>query len=426
MELLHHARRTRRRSFVAVLLALTLVAAACGSSDDEDDEDTEVGETTEETSAPAKGTPLRIGWIGTETSAQGAASKQGSDTMDAWIKQTNASGGVEGHPVEAFFADDKGDPAVGLAAVKDLVENKKVIAIVGSSAGTTQQTWAPYVLEKRIPVVNGSRIDALWFSNPMFFPIGGTVITNIWGQMKAASVAGAKKVAVILCTEVAACAQAQGLFKSMAEANGLEVAYNALASQSQASYTAECLAAKNAGAEAVAAFVNGVVFARDCSRQGFKPIWINSSSGPTAATIKSAPELGNTAGSAGSWLCLDPKVTGTDELYAALKKHHPDWAPGGKQFDQAADAICGAWVGGKAFAKAIANAGVTANATVTSDDVIKGLSMFKEETLGGLAPKITLSDGTKPNPQQKCVFLYKWKGTKLSAVPKPDELTCQP
>ncbi len=57
------------------------------------------------------------------------------------MKWTNSHGGINGHPVDvvAEYADDKADPAVGLAAVKDLVENQHVIAIVGSSAGNTQQ-----------------------------------------------------------------------------------------------------------------------------------------------------------------------------------------------------------------------------------------------------------------------------------------------
>ena len=88
--------------------------------------------------------------------------------------------------------------------------------------------------------------------------------------------------------------------------------------------------------------------------------------------------------------------------------------------------MCVGWIGGLGFAKAIENAAVSATATVTNEDVIKGLAMFSGETLGGLAAPVTLSDGTKPNPQNKCVFLYKWTGQNFSSVPAGGAPTCMP
>jgi branched-chain amino acid transport system substrate-binding protein len=328
--------------------------------------------------------------------------------------------------VKAYYVDDKADPAVGLAGVKDLVENKHVIALVGDAAGSTEQTWADYVLSKRIPVIHDQLIDAVWFTNPMFYPLGGTVVTNIWGQMKSAAAQGATKVGIVLCTEVAACAQAQPLFQADAKAVGLDPVYSALASQTQASYTAECIAAKKSGAQAMAAFINTVVMSRDCARQDFKPIYINSGGAPTLATIKSAPDLGNSVGSSPDFLCQDTNIAAAKDFYAALKQYHSEWAPGGSKRDQFAEPICSAWVGGLGFAKAIENAAVSATATVTNEDVIKGLAMFNGETLGGLSVPVTLSDGTKPNPQNKCVFLYKWTGQSFSSVPAGGAPTCMP
>jgi branched-chain amino acid transport system substrate-binding protein len=274
--------------------------------------------------------------------------------------------------------------------------------------------------EKKVPVVGGSLIDATWFTNPMFFPMGGSVIADIWGQMKSAAVAGAKKVGIVLCTEAAACAQAAPLFESMAKSVGLEVVYNALASGTQASYTAECLKAKQAGATFVATFVNAVVFARDCGRQDYHPSWINADLGPTLQTIKQVPEFNDIVGATSLWPCLDQTLPAAKDLFAALKQYHPSWTPGGKDYDTFSGPICAAWAGGMGFAKAIANSGVTADAAVTSADVIKGLSMFKNEDLGGMTPGITLGDGTAPSPEQKCTFLYTWKDSKFAATPGPN------
>jgi branched-chain amino acid transport system substrate-binding protein len=230
----------------------------------------------------------------------------------------------------------------------------------------------------------------------------------------------------VLCTEAAACAQAQELFKADARSVGLDPVYNALASQTQASYTAECLAAKASGAQAMAVFVNNVVFARDCARQGYTPQYISAGMGPTLATIKTQPELGNSANSQPDFQCLDTTIPAAKDFYAALKAYHPEYAPGGSKRDQVGGALCISWIGGVGFAKAIENANVAPSATATNEDVIKGLAMFQGETLGGLAAPITLSDGTKPNPQNKCVHLSQWKDQKFSSVPSPGAYTCQP
>ncbi|HEY2333158.1 MAG TPA: ABC transporter substrate-binding protein [Acidimicrobiales bacterium] len=403
-------------------VALALVAAACGSS-------SKPAASTGTTLPPPTGTPIKIGWIGTLTSATVSGPNESKDTMDTWVKWTNSHGGLNGHPVQVVaYADDKADPAVGLAAIHDMVDNQHVVALVGTQGGNTQQTWAPYVLSKRIPVIGAALIDATWFTNAMFYPSGGSVVTNIWGQMKSAAVNGNKKVAVVLCTENPACAQAQPLFTKNATDVGMQMVYNALASQTQVSYTAECLAAKNAGATAIANYTNSVVMAKDCARQNYNPDWINAG-GPNLSIIKQVPALGKTVGSAEQWNCWDQTIDlqTAKDLRAAQQQYHPEWTPTGKNADIALGG-CGIWASGVEFAKAISNANVAPTATVTNEDVIKGLSMFNKETLGGIVPPLTFSDGSKPNPQVTCAFLYKWDNLKMVSVKGPDGnlWTCNP
>ncbi len=402
-------------------MALALVAAACGSS-------SKPAASTGTTQPPPTGTPLKIGWIGTLTSSTVSGPNQSKDTMEAWASWTNTHGGLNGHPVEVAYADDKADPAVGLAAIHDMVDNQHVVALVGTQGGNTQQTWAPYVLSKRIPVIGAALIDATWFTNAMFYPSGGSVVTNIWGQMKSAAVNGNKKVAVVLCTENPACAQAQPIFTKNATDVGMQMVYNALASQTQVSYTAECLAAKNAGATAIANYTNSVVMAKDCARQNYNPDWINAG-GPNLSIIKQVPALGKTVGSAEQWNCWDQTIDlqTAKDLRAAQQQYHPEWTPTGKNADIALGG-CGIWASGVEFAKAISNANVAPTATVTNEDVIKGLSMFNKETLGGIVPPLTFSDGSKPNPQVTCAFLYKWDNLKMVSVKGPDGnlWTCNP
>jgi branched-chain amino acid transport system substrate-binding protein len=377
--------------------------------------------------AKLSGTPLLIGSIMQETSSTTATrATEGEDALNAWVKWTNTHGGINGHPVKVFILDDKGDPAVGFSEAKTLVETDHVIAIVGQQAAVSDATWAPYVVQQRMPVIGGQQTQGLFFTNPMFYPVGGDVVANIWGQMKSAAVQGVKKVGVVLCTESPACAQAQAIFKADAQSVGMDPVYNTLASATQPSYTAECLAAKQSGATAVAAFVNDVVLSRDCARQNFKPKWINADEGPTIATILAAPALGNAVGSSEHWNCRGPQTSQTKAYNLAMAKYAPQWLKGGSKYATGGIVDCSVWDAAMGFRKAILNSNVAPSATATNEDVIKGLAKFQGETLGGFSPPMTYSDGSKPNPRAKCTYLYKYKGTTLIPVPGTTKYTCQP
>src|ERR1700712_4090320 len=95
-------RLSRTTAAVVITLALAMVATACGSSSKSD-----AGGDTGTTQPAATGTALKIGWIGTLTTATGTTPNGGKEAMDAWVKATNASGGIAGHPVSVVFADDK-------------------------------------------------------------------------------------------------------------------------------------------------------------------------------------------------------------------------------------------------------------------------------------------------------------------------------
>jgi branched-chain amino acid transport system substrate-binding protein len=406
--------RIARIGAMAILLSVVVpIAALAGSGT--------------ATASSAKGTPIVIGSIQDETGAAGGTGSltQGADTLNAWTEWTNAHGGINGHPVKLIVLDSKNDPAVGLADAMTLVQSDHAVAVVGIG-GATDQTWAPYLLAQKVPVIGGQQIDAEWFTNAMFYPVGGTVISDIWGIEKAAALEGVKKAGVLLCTSTPACAQAEPLFKADATSVGIDLVFDSAASATQPSYTAECLAAKQAGAQAMAAFVNDVVLARDCARQNFKPKWQNADGGPGGSTIASSPALGNAVGSSDHFLCLGPQTAQIAQYTNVMKKYAPQWLPGGKKYASGTDADCAEFEAALAFRQAIVNADVAPKATVTTADVIRGLSMFKGETLGGYAPPLTFGNGTAPNTQEKCVYLYKWKGTKFIPLEGVTKYTCQP
>jgi len=378
-----------------------------------------------------KGSPLLIGALETQTGAAGATGKitTATDTLAAWAKWTNAHGGIAGHPVKVTVLNDKADPAQAKADLKELVEQDNVLAIVGSNATATEPGWKDYVDSQKVPVIGGTQYSANWFTDGLFYPVTTTVITNIWAQMFAAKNAGKTKLAALTCSNSTVCQAAVPIIKSAAVDNGVDVVYNQLADANAVNYTPQCLAMKDAGATVMSPQgVNNVTLIRDCDRQNFHPLIITTNYGYNLQQLQTTPQL---VGLVGPSPQISPynQYPATKDFFSAMKKYAPAYAPGGKQYINGAmlPAIA-AWQAGQVFAMGIKKSGATSSSQPTRADLMKGLSTFKNETLGGSNPPLTYTDGTTPNPQVKCFYLYKTgKGKyidyKQGSVPK---LYCQP
>ncbi len=88
-------------------------------------------------------------------------------------------------------------------------------------------------------------------------------------------------------------------------------------------------------------------------------------------------------------------------------------------------AAIGAFEAAQAFAKAVENADIPVTATVSRADLIRGLSKFKDEKLGGTSPPLTYGDGTSPNPPVKRFYVYRTTdehGLRNDPAPHPQAL----
>jgi branched-chain amino acid transport system substrate-binding protein len=412
-----HDRRHRGR--LPALIALAAIAAsviAVGAGT--------AGAATASAKKP-KGTELLIGQVSSQTSPTLATpNTEAADTISAWVKWTNANGGINDHVVRAIVKDDKTDPAVAKQVVQELVETDKVLAIVGETASANDSAWQQYTRDQKVPVIGGNPYSTFWFTNPMWYPASTTVVSGLYGQIDAvAKLSSAKTIGFIACAETPQCIQALPVFKGFAEPLGLKFVYEKVAPAQAPSYTAECLGAKQAGAQALfPAGLNNATFIRDCERQDYRPVYITSQgtlNEQTAAENPSMTAVGNVWNF--PWFKQFPE---TKDYFAAMKKYYPEYLKKDYTKD-ATNAGPIVWTSLEAFKKAIENANVAPTATATRADVIRGLSMFKGETLGGIMAPLTYSDGNAPNPQQKCYYLVSVKKGKYQA-PNGLEYACQP
>ena len=164
----------RKLKILASVAIAGAMLAACSSSSDEEASDTTAASadaaTTEAAvveSAPADtgatdttvaaaaettesdGTPIVIGGVGTLTGFAGV-----DDGVKARLERANADGGVAGHPIEYLgTTDDGGDAAKNDATVRELIQQKKVDAVVPVVPTNLQASTAQFMLDENIPYV---------------------------------------------------------------------------------------------------------------------------------------------------------------------------------------------------------------------------------------------------------------------------------
>jgi branched-chain amino acid transport system substrate-binding protein len=118
--------------------------------------------------------PVRVGF-GSAMSGPSAITGEGvmwAGTMV--VEEINARGGIAGHKVEAFFADNKGTPGEAVSAVRKLVDVDKVDVIIGQTHSGACLGALPIIKELQVPMV----IEAC--SNPKIRELLGKG-GNDWG-----------------------------------------------------------------------------------------------------------------------------------------------------------------------------------------------------------------------------------------------------
>jgi branched-chain amino acid transport system substrate-binding protein len=267
---------------------------------------------------------------------------------------------------------------------------------------------------QRVPLIGGVDFDPGWTQNPVLFPTATTLNSVIYSIVDSTKILGAKSFGDMYDPGQASAAGAVSYYKQTAQALGMTWAGSFPASTSAPNYTAPCIAAQQARAEAIElAYAPEPIptIGMDCARQGYHPIY-GIADGTWISQFTSVPGLANAGGPvfAFPWFYNGPQT-------ASFRSAIANYAPGIKQDDFIAET----WLALTAFQKAAANV----SDTPTSANILQGLWSFRHETLGGLAASpLTYTQGN-PASQNKCWFIIQIKGGTFTT---PNGLTpsCQP
>jgi branched-chain amino acid transport system substrate-binding protein len=369
--------------------------------------------------APTGGskTTIALGSFGTQTGPIGRILLPVPQGARAWAADVNARGGLAGHPVKLILADDGGDPNKALSIVRRMVEEDKVLAFYAEFGPTTIQAALPYLEQKQIPVIGGCNCFQGAAESPMVFQVGiGSKYGLAWEHLLPfkAYAPNEKKASLQYCREAPTCKTMADDIRKLAPQAGIEIVHEAQTTLTQPDYTAEVLAARNAGANllilATESF-SAIRTIRSAHRQDWHPQVATQHSAVDARFIADGgADVEGVLLGAGIVSWDSPKMA---DYRAAIDRYAPGAVLANiSQF---------AYMAGKLLEKMAASW----PAQPGTADVVKGLYALNGETLGGTIPPLAYKEGVGHDSSDECVIPTRVEGGKF--VPQNgDTFLCAP
>jgi branched-chain amino acid transport system substrate-binding protein len=367
------------------------------------------------------GSPIVIGQVGGFSGIVSNVLLPARVGMQVWVSDINARGGIACHPLKLYQQDDGSDSSRSAAAVRDLVENKKVVALVGSSVPISIVGYRSASEQLKIPTVGGDSLNFDWSQSPVLFPQGATFSATIIGAVKQLADQGKTKAGVIYCVEARNCQDAN---KVMADGGdkvaGVNIVYRSQISIAQTGFGGQCQAAKDAGAQQVLLAMDGSAISRVMK---------------SCAQIDYYPAIATSPIAIGSSVTQDPNVrrAGVSLAHTAFPWTQAD-NPAEQRYQQAMaryapgvpsdGATSASWVSGEMLRTALENLGEAGLGDVTTDLVDRGLGTLKGTTLDGLTAPLTFSAGQGHAPENNCYFPVLLTQDKGFVAPAGSRPTC--
>jgi branched-chain amino acid transport system substrate-binding protein len=348
--------------------------------------------------------PIVVGNVGNYSGAGGSSQAGFPVAVQMWAASVNRRGGICGRPVQVIVSDDGSDPARYGAAVRDLVENRKIVAFVGNGAVLSVQGGIEYHKTSGVPVIGNDCTSDIWFDSPILVPTCADPKVQGRGTIRnGVDLAGTTKFGYLYCREAKACRDAHnGIQAGGARDSGVQVLYEKDVSITQVDFTAECQGAQAAGVELFWVVADPATVsraARSCARQGFHPKWIagSVSFGPESISEKGLEDV----------IVMNPvfpfaggSSPAIDEYERARETYAPQAHPG--------PALSIGWTSGKLFER-LATQAAHDRGTITPATLVAAYPSIDGETLGGLMPGFHMTpQGARHQP---CYYVLRGDGT---------------
>jgi branched-chain amino acid transport system substrate-binding protein len=223
-------------------------------------------------------TEIRIGAFGPFGGPVYLYGKLAMNGVDAVFDKVNEAGGVHGRRLVLVREDDDCKPEGAISAVKKLVYDLKVFAIIGGACSNATLAAVPELEQSGIPmVVNSAVADGI--SDPVKPNIFSTQITSAIesrSQIDYALARGAQRIAVVRMTDAWAATRYEPLVE-YAKEKGVEFVANLELGVDANDATPQALRLRAANADAVIMILYpkpAAVLIRDSLKLGMDPHWV--------------------------------------------------------------------------------------------------------------------------------------------------------
>lgn len=129
--------------FVLLSLLMVFFTAACGNN----------ASTTSSKDA-AGNRPIKIGGVFSVSGSASSLGKPELDTLKMVVDKANAQGGINGRKIELITYDDKSNQNEAVLATKKLIEQDKVVAVIGGTISGNSLAMIPLVEKAQIPYIS--------------------------------------------------------------------------------------------------------------------------------------------------------------------------------------------------------------------------------------------------------------------------------
>jgi len=165
----------------------------------------------------------------------------------AYVKEANASGGINGHPIDLQVCDSNLNPNQETACFQQAVTDHDV-AVVGSFL--LFGTGMKLLQAAGIPFIGGNGTTLAEFTNPISFPADSGEIGWYYGEAALMKKAGVTKPAIMVCNTASCDLSAQYAQDEWTKSGGGKIK-QILAPMAEAQYTAQAASAVTGGTNGV-------------------------------------------------------------------------------------------------------------------------------------------------------------------------------